>query len=127
MTDERSAEPILYVEDDPAVRAVTMRWLARQGHPVVAFHDGREALEAFERLGGAVGLAILDIDLPGMDGLALAHAIHDRDPAIPLLFVSDAGGRPIEGLGDRWRALPKPYGGPALLDAVHELLDDGRT
>jgi two-component system alkaline phosphatase synthesis response regulator PhoP len=63
---------VLVVEDDPAVRDVVDHALAREGMEVKAFGDGEAALE---HLQGAepFDLVILDVMLPGMDGIALCR------------------------------------------------------
>ncbi|HWX31927.1 MAG TPA: response regulator [Steroidobacteraceae bacterium] len=58
---------ILIVDNDPAVQATSRIVLERAGHTVVVAGDGREGLAMFEA--GDFDLLVLDIFMPGMDGL----------------------------------------------------------
>ncbi len=68
---------ILVVEDDPVGAAVTRDALSRRGHAVVVAGTGQEANEAVDR--AVFDIALVDVQLPDMDGLALARALRDRD------------------------------------------------
>jgi CheY-like chemotaxis protein len=77
---------ILIVDDDPAVQATMRIVLERAGHRVVVAGDGRKGLAIFEA--GDFDLLILDIFMPGMDGLETMKFIHQRQPLIPILVIS---------------------------------------
>ncbi|MCI0548953.1 MAG: response regulator, partial [Candidatus Rokubacteria bacterium] len=68
---------ILVVEDDPVGAVVTRDALSRRGHAVVVARTGQEANEAFNR--PAFDVVLVDVQLPDMDGLALARALWDRE------------------------------------------------
>jgi signal transduction histidine kinase len=77
---------LLLVEDDPIVAEAMAGLLRAQGHAVTHVGHGLGALtEAATRRFDA---ALLDLDLPGMDGLALASALRGRGFAAPLLAVT---------------------------------------
>ena len=117
---------LLIVDDDPAVQATIRIVLERAGHSVVVAGDGRKGLAIFEA--GDFDLLVLDIFMPGMDGLETMKLIHQRRPQTPILVIS---GRPIS-----WDAnstpdylkiatklgaisgLQKPFRPPELLAAV---------
>ena len=117
---------LLIVDDDPAVQATIRIVLERAGHSVVVAGDGRNGLAIFEA--GDFDLLVLDIFMPGMDGLETMKLIHQRRPQTPILVIS---GRPIS-----WDAnstpdylkiatklgaisgLQKPFRPPELLAAV---------
>ncbi len=71
---------ILVIEDDPAVRDIVERALLREGFDTLAVGDGEAALE---RLGNAdsFDLLILDVMLPGMDGISLCRELRAGDGA----------------------------------------------
>ena len=77
---------ILIVEDDPAVRDIVKIALEREGMTVEAVSDGEAALESF-RSSSPVDLAILDIMLPGMDGITLCQEIR-RSSDVPILMLT---------------------------------------
>lgn len=81
---------ILIVDDDPAVRATIRLLLERAGHSVVVAGDGRNALAMFEA--GDVDLLLLDIFMPGMDGIETMRSVHQRQPQLPIVVIS---GNPI--------------------------------
>jgi len=87
----RSSGPglsILVVEDDPEVLDCLVDALELLGHTVVAYADGEAAMAAAD--GGAldVDLAMLDLTLPGVSGLAVAAHLRAGKPALPLLLTS---------------------------------------
>ena len=77
---------ILIVEDDPAVRDIVKIALEREGMTVEAVGDGETALESF-RSTSPVDLAILDIMLPGIDGITLCQEIR-RTSDIPIVMLT---------------------------------------
>jgi CheY-like chemotaxis protein len=125
---------ILIVDDDPAVQATIRIVLERAGHAVVVADDGSTGLATFEA--GSFDLLILDIFMPGMDGLETMKLIHQRQPLIPILVIS---GRPIATdsstapdflkmatkLG-AISSLQKPFGPAELLSAVSGCLATAR-
>ena len=66
---------VLVVEDDPDVRELERYALSSAGHDVVLAGNGHEAFQALETHRPAV--IVLDIMMPGMDGLAAAHLAFD--------------------------------------------------
>ncbi|MDP4282721.1 MAG: response regulator transcription factor, partial [Bacteroidota bacterium] len=77
---------ILYVEDDLALSYVTRDNLMVKGYHVDFCEDGVKALELFK--GNGYDLCILDVMLPKMDGFTLAAKIREKDPGIPILFLT---------------------------------------
>jgi two-component system, OmpR family, alkaline phosphatase synthesis response regulator PhoP len=77
---------ILIVEDDPAVRDIVKIALEREGMTVEAVADGETALESF-RSTSPVDLAILDIMLPGIDGISLCQEIR-RSSDVPIVMLT---------------------------------------
>ena len=101
--DESSAEEVasprsfslLLVEDDPTVADVLVGLLRLQGHHVVHVPHGLSALAAVATT--PFDAALLDLDLPGMDGLALARQLRIQGFTRPLIAVTaraDAGAEP---------------------------------
>ena len=82
----RAPARILYAEDDPNLGFVTRDNLERRGYLLTHCSDGADALAAFRR--EPFDLCLLDVMLPGLDGLALAHRIRELNPHVPILFLS---------------------------------------
>lgn len=76
---------LLLVEDEPAIRTPLKRFLEREGFRITDVADAAAAREELAK--GAYALAILDIMLPGEDGLSLARSIR-ADGLLPILFLS---------------------------------------
>ena len=69
---------ILVVEDDPAVRDVVEHALAREGMETETASDGEKALESL-RTAGPFDLVVLDVMLPGMDGISVCQELRNGD------------------------------------------------
>jgi CheY-like chemotaxis protein len=79
---------ILLAEDEESVRALIVRALRQDGHDVVAKTDGSEALEALGESKGAFDLLLADIQMPVMDGIALALAAGRDYPKLTILLMT---------------------------------------
>jgi two-component system, OmpR family, response regulator VicR len=77
---------ILYVEDDTTLSFVTRDNLELKGYTVDFCEDGEKAFEMIT--GQTYDLLILDVMLPKMDGYTLAGKIREKDPDIPILFLT---------------------------------------
>lgn len=77
---------ILVIEDEKSLRLLYQQDLQRQGHEVLTAADAREGLILAER--ERPDLVILDIRMPGMDGLEAMGRILDGQPRIPVILNS---------------------------------------
>ncbi len=80
---------ILMVDDDPGIRDVVSDFLGKHGYRVETAADGHEMDEALER--GPVDLVVLDVMLPGEDGLAICRRIANADGGPPIIMLSAMG------------------------------------
>jgi DNA-binding response OmpR family regulator len=79
---------VLVVDDDPTVADVVMRYLALEGFDVDVVHDGHSALaRAFETM---PSLVVLDLMLPGMDGLEVCRRLRETGP-VPVVMLTARG------------------------------------
>jgi two-component system, OmpR family, response regulator len=76
---------VLAVDDDPAIRSLLTDYLGGHGLRVTAVASGREMNELLER--DAVDLVLLDLRLPGEDGLQLARALRER-ATLPIVLLT---------------------------------------
>lgn len=81
---------ILLVEDDFAIRSVLERAFEREGMKVEAVGDGEEALKSF-RSAGSFDLVLLDIMLPGTNGIAVCQTIR-KSSEVPIVMLTARGG-----------------------------------
>ena len=78
--------PVLLAEDDVAIAEPLARALTREGNTCDIAATGPEALDKV--LAGDYGLLILDLGLPGMDGLEVCRRVRAQRPAMPVLMLT---------------------------------------
>lgn len=124
-TLEGGSETILLVDDEPQVRAIAAIQLQRLGYQVLQAEDGEEALDLLEQ-SPEIDMLVTDIGLPGgMSGLALAAAVRERRPGIPVLYVSGYSDSDSSNSAERDKEaqfLAKPYDRQALAMAIRRSL-----
>ena len=81
-------QTILVVDDEQTIREVVGRYLAREGFTVIEAADGFEALDAIRT--APPDLIVLDLMLPGIDGLSLTQHIR-QDRHIPIIMLTAKG------------------------------------
>jgi DNA-binding response OmpR family regulator len=86
--DNAGVATILVVDDEPIVREVVVRYLERDGHRTLEAGDGDRARELLER--ELPNLVVLDVMLPGMDGLSLCRWIRARSE-LPVILLTARG------------------------------------
>ena len=79
---------VLVVDDEPIVREVVVRYLVREGHETLEAADGNAARDAIER--EEPDLVVLDVMLPGTDGLELCRWIRARSE-LPVIMLTARG------------------------------------
>ena len=120
-------ETILLVEDDPAVRQVTMALLKRQGYQVLVAGDGEEACAIVAAKMHEISLVILDVVMPRMGGIEAGRKIQAMRPALPIILCTGyAGGMDVPELRTGWGLLHKPYANEALLRAIPQVLTSAK-
>lgn len=77
---------VFYVEDDANLSFVVKDCLQIAGHEVHHFSKGDDALRAFNKFD--YDICILDVMLPNLDGFSLTKAIRQKNPHIPVIFIS---------------------------------------
>jgi two-component system response regulator FlrC len=118
-----AVKPIVVVDDDPQVCALFAITLRRAGYTVLSAATGGDALAHIERQ--PVALVVTDLSLPGMSGLDLFHAVKQRRPGAPVVFISGVG--TIEAAVEAMKLggvdfLVKPVSPEALLSLVGRIL-----
>jgi len=117
---------VLVVDDDPPIRRMLERTFAAEGYRVEAAAGGGEALAAVER--SVPDLLVLDVAMPGVDGLAVCRRLRSRGLAVPILLLTarDAVPDRVAGLdagADDY--LVKPFASEELLARARALLRRG--
>lgn len=113
---------ILLVDDDPTIRSVLARRLAREGFDVRTAPSGGAALAALER--GWPSLLVVDLMMPGMDGFELSRRIK-RIADLPIIFLSavDASESKVRALEEYAEDyITKPFDPDELVARVQRVL-----
>ncbi|MBS1793595.1 MAG: PAS domain S-box protein [Acidobacteria bacterium] len=119
-------ETILVVEDEPAVRGITVETLKIFGYRVVECESGHEALEKARSFDGQIDLLLTDVVMPQMSGKELAVEIRKVLPAIRILYVSGYTANTIGHHGvleEEADFIAKPYHIDQLGAKIREILD----
>ena len=127
MTDPADSERlVLVVDDDPEAVRLIERVLSSEGYAVTAALGGEEGLEAHERL--RPRLVLLDVEMPGMNGYAVAEQLQlGPAPSTPIVFVTARGEAESRSQALSLGAvgyLVKPFQRERLLEVVAEHIDD---
>lgn len=114
---------ILIIDDNEAILHVLNKVLSKQGYQTTVAATGHEAIEKLSSK--AFDIAIIDRNLPDIDGLALYKLITVRYPLTKKILLS---GLPperedIESLGERARILIKPLPAPEIIQEIKQLLN----
>jgi two-component system response regulator MprA len=117
---------VLVVDDDPPIRRMLQRTFVGEGYQVETAADGGSALAAVER--SVPDLLVLDVAMPGIDGLAVCRRLRRAGLAFPILLLTarDAVSDRVAGLdagADDY--LVKPFASEELLARVRALLRRG--
>ena len=118
---------ILIVEDDALQSELVRRYLEREGHDVTVLADGAEALAEVRR--SAPDLLVLDVMLPGADGLTVCRTLREEHFELPILLLTARSTENDLLLGLELGAddyLAKPYSPRELVARVRALLRRAR-
>ncbi|MGB8547072.1 MAG: response regulator [Xanthobacteraceae bacterium] len=120
--DSGAEATVLVVEDEELARLIITDYLREGGFAVLQSADAEQALAVLEQRGD-VRAVVLDVVMPGaMDGIALAHLIHERWPGIGLLVMSGKGVPKMVQLPPGAGFLPKPYFGPSIVGRLRAII-----
>jgi DNA-binding response OmpR family regulator len=79
---------LLVVEDDTRISSFLAKGLAAEGYTVNLAANEQEAVHVIDTLGEDLSLVLLDLGLPGTDGMVLLAELRDRNPQLPVLIVT---------------------------------------
>ncbi|MBW1819924.1 MAG: response regulator transcription factor [Deltaproteobacteria bacterium] len=115
---------IFVVDDDPSVRKGLRRLLKSAGYGVETFVSAEDFLD-LDKSGNSPACLILDLKMPGMNGLDLQEELIAQNRIIPIIFVTGHGDIPSSVKAIKKGAvdfLSKPFDDEKLFDAVEEAL-----
>ena len=123
-----SKASILIVDDESVVRDSLGKWFEEEGYKVETASTAREAL--LKLPGQRWDLALLDIKMPGMDGLELQRKIHEVDPEIIIIIMTGYASveTAVQALKDgAYDYIMKPFDPDDLAHVVAKALEHRRT
>jgi FixJ family two-component response regulator len=115
---------VFVVDDDDSVRKSLVRLLKSMGFPAKAYASAREFLDDWRNDPGP-GCLVLDIQLPGLNGLELQEKLRGSVPPIPIIFITGHGDIPMSVRAMKSGAvdfLAKPFQDEDLLRAIKEAI-----
>ena len=122
-----AGERVLFVDDEPALTAVTRRMLERLGYSVVALESSTEALARFRADPQGFDVVISDLTMPGMTGAQLALEMRRVRANVPVIlstgYLDRLDAETARALHAR-DLLIKPYSTEDLATAVHRALNE---
>jgi len=114
---------VLVIDDEQGIRALLDTLLRRKGYDVIVAESGEKGLECLRR--ERPDVLVLDLKMPGMDGLTVLRQVRSLDPIMPVIILTGAGTAETE---QRVRALgvteyvEKEFSLHLLGDALKRLL-----
>lgn len=111
---------VLVVDDEPSVRSIAARILARAGFTVLQAADGAVALELVEQH-GPPQVVLTDVMMPVIGGAELARRLRARWPALPIVFMSGYSAEDLHRQGTtdlEGDLIEKPFAPDALVGGV---------
>jgi FixJ family two-component response regulator len=125
--DDHTASTIYLVDDDADLRKALQRLLESAGLQVAGFASAQEFLAAHDR--HAAGCLVLDLSMPGLNGLQLQRELEQMASPLPIVFLTGRGDIASSVQAMKHGAtdfLTKPVDDDELLAAVHEALATDR-
>ena len=118
---------VFFVDDDPSVLKATSRLLRSGGLDVLEFKCADDFLSGYDP--GAHGCLLLDIGMPGLNGLDLQHALAGRGCDLPIIFLTGCADVPMSVRAMKQGAIDlitKPADGEDLIRIVREAFEKER-
>lgn len=115
---------VFLVDDDSSVRKALTRLIRAAGYEIKTFSSAREFIESKPETAG-IACLVLDVRMPGLNGLELQEALHSSNVAIPIIFITGHGDIPMSVKAMKAGAvdfLPKPVHEKTLLPAIEQAL-----
>jgi len=116
---------ILVVDDDRYLLDLLIETLKTIGYRTSGVTGAEEALRYLETT--SVQLVITDIRMPGMDGVEFARRVKDRQPDLPVIFITGAFNSSILQKVDAQGYLSKPFRIGQIEELIREVLADPKT
>jgi len=110
------------VDDEPSVRKAVSRLLRAAGYTVAVYESAEQLLDRLPEQ-SEPGCVVLDIVMPGINGLTMQERLQRAGSALPIVFMTGSA-EPIQGVAASF--LQKPVSKEKLLDAIERALGSVR-
>ena len=124
--NNRLVATILVVDDERIILNLCTSILKIKGYTVLTAASGEQALQVLEESKAAIDLALLDIMMPGLNGIQLAAQIRSANPRIPVILMTGFSLREIQeiiGKANPYRIIWKPFKAESLLQMIENALE----
>ena len=120
MGGEAMQQPAVHIVDDDQMVRESLEWLLQSVKlPVHLYQDGQNFLDSYRP--GMPGCVVLDVRMPGINGMDLHRALRERDPDVPVIVVTGHADVPmaIRAMKDgAFEFIEKPYNDQHMLERV---------
>lgn len=116
---------VLLIDDDSKLRAMVADYLRENGMTVTEAVDGERGLLELKRSAGSIEVVLLDVMMPGIDGLETLKRLRGTHPALPVIMLTAKGDETDRIVGLELGAddyLAKPFGPRELLARIRAVL-----
>lgn len=117
---------VLLIEAEDALRDAARRLLVKAGYTVLDARGGRDGIDTIQRFGGVIHAVVVDVNMPGVDGVEVYQAVRAARPDIRLLiwcgFDPDGVRKRLKSVGADLEVLEKPSQTHELALALKRLL-----
>ena len=126
-------KPIWIVDDDPSIRFVLEKALAREQLPTRSFVHPKEVLEALDAVSDpaeAPSVLVSDIRMPGGNGLQLLEQLHEAQPQLPVIIMtaySDLDSAVSAFQRGAFEYLPKPFDVPKAVELIKRAVQQSQS
>jgi CheY-like chemotaxis protein len=117
------SEVVLVVDDEPAIRALCSRALAKLGYTVMQVESPSEALRFVSSYSGTIDLVLSDVAMPEMSGVLLCRQLTDARPKLRTLLMSGYVDSELHSDVGASQVLAKPFTQADLARRVRDVLD----
>lgn len=127
LTEPASTTTIFIVDDDPAIRDSLTLMIGQENFNVQTYASAEEFLGVTPSSG--LGCIIIDIRMPGMDGMQLQEVLSQKKPLLPIIFLTGHGDIPMSVRAMKAGALDfltKPVTREKLMTAVRSAIRDSQ-
>ena len=117
---------LLVVDDEQDIRDLVVQRMVRDGHEVLSADSGPSAFDLIREC-GLPDAAILDVDMPGMDGFDVLRELRRLRPDLPVMLLTVLWGSKLQNRVREAEVsyLGKPFTAAQLASGVQELLAEG--